>query len=283
MKISLFVWVSQLVPIRKTLIQKLNNFIHFDPKHKMYETLSLDLILKSLKKSSVDGLELIVPPIFTDEDFKNIKRIIDSHSLRILSIHQSDNSAFNINLAEIERLCAIANRFKADKITLHISSLKKKIYDRKFIQVLKNLQEKYRIKFGIENMPKSIFTLGRSYAYRGSEFSSAVNKTGLSITLDTTHLGQANEGICGFYTKNKEKIINIHLSDYKTTWLNRKLLLANDTHLPLGKGELPIAKFLKILKKENYQGLITMEINGDLKELCQNAQMIRRAFTHPVT
>ena len=278
MKICMFVWVSQLLPTKKTLIQKLNNFIHFDPKHKMYETLPLDQILKSLKRAGVDGLELIMPPIFTDDDFKKIKKMADDHNLRILNIHQSDNSAFNIDIAEIERLCVIANKFQADKIILHVDSLKEKIFDDKFIEKLKTLQIKYKILFCIENMPKSIFTLGKSYAFKGEEFSEVVNKTGLSMTLDTTHMGQVNEDICDFYIKNKVKIIDIHLSDYKTTWLNRKFLLANDTHLPLGKGELPITKFLEILKRENYEGVVTMEINANLNELCQNAEIISSAF-----
>lgn len=276
MKICLFVWVSQLLSTKKTLIQKFNNFIIPDPKHKMFATFSVDLILKSIKKAGVDGLELIIPPVFTERDLKNVKEIVGKHKLKILSIHQSDDSAFGIELPEIERLCVIANEFSAKTITLHMDSLKEKIFDNKFIKELKNIQKKYNITFGIENMPKSPFTLSKVYAYRGDEFSSVVNKTGLSITLDTTHLGQVTENICDFYIKNKEKIIDIHLSDYKKHWSNKKLLLANGTHLSLGSGELPIAKFLKILKEDNYQGLITMEINANLDKLCQSARMIKR-------
>lgn len=275
MKICLFVWVSQLLSTKKTLIQKLNNFVIPDPKHKMFATLSVDFILKSLRKVGVDGLELIIPPIFTDENFKDIKKIVDSHNLKVFNIHQSDDSALNIDLAEIERLCVIARKFQAGTITLHVDSLKNRIFDYNFIGKLKKLQEKYKVQFGIENMPKSILTLSKSYIYKGLEFSSVINKTGLSMTLDTTHMGQVNEDICNFYVKNRNKIINIHLSDYKATWLNRKLLLANDTHLPLGKGEFPIIKFLNILKKENYEGTITMEINGNLNQLCQNAKLIK--------
>lgn len=275
MKISLFVWVSQLLSTKKTLIQKLNNLIIPDPKHKMFATVPVDLILKSIQEAGANGLELIIPPVFTDMDFKNIKKIVDKHNLKVFSIHQSDDSAFGIELPEIERLCVIANKFQADTIVLHIDSLKQGIFEAKFIEELKRLQRKYKISFGIENMPKSPFTLAKTYTYIGGEFSLVLNKAGLTMTLDTTHLGQVDEDICNFYLENKDKIIDIHLSDYKTTWLNRKLLLANDTHLPLGKGELPINKFLDILKKENYQGIITMEINGDLDTLCQNAKMIK--------
>jgi sugar phosphate isomerase/epimerase len=275
MKISLYVWTSQLLSTKKTLIQKLNNFVIPDPKHKMFDTLSVDNILNSIKNAGADGIELIVPPIFTDDNLKKIQKIAESHRLEVYSIHQSDDSALGIDLAEIERLCGIANKLQAGVIVLHIDALKKGIFDIKFTEELKRLQKKFSVKFGIENMPKSLFTLGKSFAYQGNKFSAAVGQTGLSITLDTTHMGQVNEDVCDFYVKNKDKIIDIHLSDYKTTWLNRKLLLANDTHLPLGRGELPIREFLALLKEEKYQGLITMEINGDLETLCQNARLIK--------
>lgn len=274
MKICLYVRVTQLLSTKKTLVQKLFVLAIPDPKHKMFATLPPDTILQSIEKAGVDGLELVIPPIFTDNDFKKIKRLTDRNNLKVISIHQSDDSALNIELLEIERLCIIANKFGADRITLHVDSLKKRIFDNEFIGELKKLQEKYKVKFGIENMPKSPFTLGKAYTYKGKEFSSVVSKTGLSMTLDTTHMGQVNEDICDFYIKNKGKIINIHLSDYKKTFLNRRLLLGNDTHLPLGKGELPVTKFLNILKKENYQGVITMEINADLDGLCKNARLI---------
>lgn len=276
MKICLYVRVTQLFSVRKSLMQKLMVFIVPDPKHKMFATLSADTILKSVKKAGVDGLELVVPPIFTDDDFKKIERMVEENGLKVLSVHQSDDSAFSIELSEIERLCKIANKFQANDVTLHVDSLKEKIFDDKFIGELKKLQEKYNVKFGTENMPKSPFTLRKPYTYKGEEFAKVVSKTGLSMTLDTTHMGQVDEDICDFYLKNKDKIIDIHLSDYKKTWLNSKLLLANDTHLPLGKGELPIIKFLNILKKENYQGIITMEINADLNGLCENAQLIKK-------
>lgn len=276
MKICLFVWASQLLGTKKTLMQKVNNLIIPDPKHEMWATSSADQILSSLKKSSLDGIELIIPPVFSDDDFEKVDRIVEKHGLKVFSIHQSDDSAFGIGSTEIERLCSIANKFQAQAVTLHIDALRDKIFDSNFISKLKDLQKQNNIKFGIENMPKNPFNLSKSYTYKGNEFSSIVGKTGLSITLDTTHLGQVNEDICDFYLKKKDKIVDIHLSDFKKSWTNQLLLLANDTHLPLGKGALPIKKFLELLKKENYQGIITMEINADLKGLCESASLIRK-------
>lgn len=278
MKISLYIQVSDLIPAKKTLIEKMNNFFIKDPKHDMFRMQSTDYIFRSLTKAGVNGLELIFPPNPSDNTIKKIKEIIKKYNLRVFSIHQSNNNFYKIGISEIEKLCKIANDFSAKIIVLHVNALGKNIFNNNFLSDLKKLQEKYAVALGIENMPKSPLNFNETYTYKGEEFSSTIKKTGLFITLDTTHLAQVNEDICDFYIKNKNKIINLHLSDYKKHWLNRNLLLANNTHLPLGKGELPMIKFLKILKKENYQGIITMEINSDIEGVCASTQFIKKAI-----
>jgi len=276
MKLCLYSQVSDLIQTKKTLFEKLNNLVIKDEKHGMFENKSIDYVFKSLKRAGVDGLELIFPSFVSDTDIEKVQKIVTENKMPVLSIHQSNDSSFDISLDDIENLCETARKFSSKIIVLHIDSLKNQIFSNDFVEKLKHFQREYNVLFAIENMPKSIFTLGKSYTYKGDKFASVVNKTGLSMTLDTTHIGQVNEDICNFYQKNKKRITHIHLSDCKTSWLNQKLLLANDTHLPLGKGELPIANFLKILKKENYSGIITMEINASLNDLCSCAELIKK-------
>jgi sugar phosphate isomerase/epimerase len=274
MKISLYTRISDLISTKETPSDHVNDFLFNDPKRKMFKKYSFDFIFSSLKKSGVEGLELIALADLPEEKIQTVKKMIQKYSLNVSGIHQSTDTFLNINLKEIERLCKIANSFSANVIVLHINAFKDNLSNIAFIDSLKNLQKRYKVKFGIENVVKTPFTLDPRM-YRTEEFSKMLRELDLNITFDTTHIGQAHEDILKFYLKNKEKIINIHLSDYKKNWLNTTLYLANDTHLPLGQGELPIKEFLALLKKENYQGPITMEINGDLETLCQNAKMIK--------
>jgi sugar phosphate isomerase/epimerase len=278
MKISLYVDFSDIISAKKTLADKLNRLVIPDPKHEMYRTYSINHALQSLKKSGLDGLELIVPKVMSDKNIQEIENVIKKTQMPILSIHQTNSDLYNISLSEIQRLCKIADNFKAKVVTLHSDTLGDKLFNKEFISELTKLQERYRIRFGIENMPKSPFSISKTYSYNACEFSSTINNAGLFMTLDTTHLAQAKADICEFYKKDKERIINIHISDYKKSWHNRILLLASKTHLPLNEGELQITKFLRILKEENYQGLITMEINADLNTLCHDANTIKNAF-----
>lgn len=277
MKISLYTRISDLIPVKETFLDHVNDFLFSDQKRKMFKIHSLDSIFPPLKKAGVEGLELVIPTHLSEDNIKTIKQISQKYGLKIFSIHQSHDTYLAIDSAEIERMCKVAKTFSASVIVLHINALGKKISEQIFLTKLKNLQKKYDVVFAIENVSKSPFSFAKE-VYKGQEFGQAVKISNLAITFDTTHLGQADEDICMFYNKNKNKIVNIHISDYIKNWYNRKLYLTIGTHLALGKGELPILKFLKLLKKENYHGLITMEVNSDLQGLCESARIIKRAL-----
>lgn len=276
MKLAAWITVSDLVPMQKTLLESLIDIFFKGKKQFMFKTQPIAHIFNSLKQSGVNGLELLVPIFTSDEDITKVKVISKKYKMPIISIHQSLNSINNISLIEIERLCNIANIFTARVVVLHSGALNEKLFDHDILESLQNFQRKYNIYFGVENMPKNPFSLFRKFTYKGNEFASIMNQTGLSITFDTTHLAQAGEDISEFYLKNREKIVDIHLSDYKTHWFNKKLLLQSNTHLPLTKGELQIKKFLIILKDDSYSGIITMEIDGFLEELSDSAKLIKK-------
>lgn len=275
MSISAWVSVSDLVTVKKTFLEKIIHDLLKGEKSKMFATQPLNDIFPALKNAGVNGLELLVQINTSNENIEEVKQIVKKYQLPVLSIHQSLDSYSNISSREIERLCKIANLFSAKIIVLHSNALRRRLFDEMFILTLKKLQKKHSVIFGIENMPKSPFSLNSDYTWKEKEFTSVCNKAGLSVTFDTTHLAQAGYDICKFYMVNKEKIVDIHLSDFKKHWLNSKLLLQNGTHLALEEGELPIAKFLRLLKETNYSGLITMEINSNLKGLCKSAQIIK--------
>lgn len=273
MKLSVWVTVSDVVPARQTLFEKTLDV--FDKKHSIFRSFPHTYVFQSLKQAGVNGIELLIPLYASDKNIQNLKEILDKNAVPVFSIHQSLSKLHDITLAEIEKLCQIAKMFYATVIVLHAKTLGEKLFDSDFIDTLKKYQEKYNIAFGIENMEKSRFST-QPYTYNGKDLSSVIKKAGLNMTFDTTHLAQAGEEIIPFYLTNQERIVNIHLSDYKKTWLNIYVLPQIYTHLALGEGELPIEKFLKTLKHEKYKGIITMEINASLTKLCESAIIIKK-------
>ena len=231
-------------------------------------------VFRLVKEAKLDGIELIASKDIKTKDFERVKKILDENNVPVLSLHQPILTLYRISFDGIKRLFEAAGRLSAKVIVLHLFSLGKQIYDADFVKTLKSLEGKYRIKIGLENGTKNIIIGLKHYCYREKEFSEIMAKLGLGITFDPTHLAQANSGdIVGFYKKNKKHIVNIHLSDYKYGWLPHNLF---NTHLALGKGDLPIEEFLKTLKKDRYDGLLTFEINRPAKEIKKSIDFARR-------
>src|SRR3989344_6448761 len=234
--------------------------------------------LKTLKNSGVNGVELLVSSGTKNDDIQKIKKILKEVDLKIFSVHQSISKLFNISIEEVEELFGIAKDLSAGVVVLHINVIGDKIFDKDYVKSLKDLQNKYGIKIGIENSPITPLTLFKTYTWKEDEFCSVVDKAGFNITFDTTHLAQTGKDIINFYKKNKKRIVNIHLSDYKKNFLNTHFLLTYDTHLPLAAGTSPVKQFVKTLKKNRYDGIITMEINGNLSQLCKSAKLIKSIY-----
>jgi sugar phosphate isomerase/epimerase len=77
----------------------------------------------------------------------------------------------------------------------------------------------------------------------------------VGITLDTAHTGANGDDLLALYTKLRQRLCNIHLSD----WLIRGG--KHRTHLVPGEGAVPLAEFLGLLARDRYAGLVTLEIS----------------------
>ena len=276
MKLSAWVSVGDLISQKKTLFEKfiIGKFIY----QSIFYKKNPKQVLSFLKAVGVDGIELLATSNVTDYDLKRIDKMLKDVNMHVFSVHQSLSTLFNIKILEINNLCRIAKRLGAKVVVLHINVIGKRIFDNKYIGSLKELEKEYKIKITVENSPKSILTIFKPYCYQEEKFFKITKENDLSITFDITHLAQIGGDIISFYNNHKKQIANIHLSDYRKSLKNQVLLMASDTHLSLGKGELPIKDFLKTLKNDSYDGLITMEINGNLEELFSSARLVKSYF-----
>lgn len=267
------VFLTDIFPDKKNIFDRfiVDQFI----PHSIFRRSSYNHVFSALRENGVDRLELFVSSNAKDEDLQKVDNLLEEFNMSVVSIHQPLDKLFKITIKEVARLVRIANKLKAKVLVLHINVMGDQIFDRNYIKALRDLESEFKIKIGIENMPINPFWFFKTYAWKESEFSTLVAKVGFNVTFDTTHLAQTGGDIVNFYQKNINNIVNIQLSDYKKNFLNNPFMLTYGTHLPLGKGKLPIKKFLKILKETHYSGIITMEINGTLEELCASARIIK--------
>lgn len=252
------------------------NFLGKIVKNRVFGNHPPDHVFQTLKKSGVDGIEIFLPSFagVTDHDLLAVKKIIEKNKLKIFSVHQSLRFLTKTRVLEITRLFHLASLVSAKVIVLHISLAGKQIFDKEYIECLHSLEKTYGIKIGFENREKIVGTFKKGHTWHGEEFAKVLRNASFHITLDTTHLAQAGGNIVHFFKENKDRIVNIHLSDYRHHYLNSTLRPFRYKHLPIGKGDLPLKKFLEILHKERYDGLVTMEMHTDLDGMCESAKII---------
>ena len=272
MKLAISIPISDLIPIPGTFYENIIRV--FDKKAKLFRSSPKETIFQSLKKVGIDSVELLICLKASDRHIAQAKELLTTFDISVASIHQSLSNKSSITLEEIERLCRIARSLSASVVVLHSEALGKSLFDLAFVGKLSLFQQIHGISFGIENMAKTPFTRD-SFIYKATEFSSIVRRTGSFITFDITHMGQAGDDILRFFEANKDKIINIHISDCLKSWINQYVISQAYTHLPLGHGQLPIDSFLKLIKKEKYSGQLTLEVNSNLEQICRSVTKIR--------
>lgn len=269
MKTSVSLFLTDILPQKRKFLSRII-------KSHVFTSGSPTTVLSALKKSGIDGIELFLPMYekYSVQDIYELKQVLDMVGLPVLSVHQQLRFFTTTKMPEIMQLFEVADLLSAKVVVLHMSSAGRQVFDKKYIAAIHALQEKYGIKAGFENREKFIGSLSQPYGWDEDKFSTVMNDANFHITLDTTHLAHSGGDIVSFFKKNKERIVNIHISDYKHHPLNSSLRPMRYKHMVLGQGQLPIAEFLKTLQTEKYEGLVTMEIHTDLEGLCESAKII---------
>ncbi|MBD3182687.1 TIM barrel protein [Candidatus Poribacteria bacterium] len=136
------------------------------------------------------------------------------------------------------------------------------------------MSEKSDIIITIENLP-TVTKLRKFYVnrlfprlsnnmYQILDFAENNN---INITFDTTHVGTTGINLIDAYLFFKNRISNIHISDYAD----------GIQHMLPGKGKLPLKTFLSRISNDGYKGLLTLETSPDSMEHENKEQAIQNA------
>ena len=224
---------------------------------------SLDEVFRIGKSAGFDGMELLIARSNCHVETDSIKELTRKYDLPILSLH----SPFMMcdgwgNFWErVQRSLNMAMELSIPLVNFHPPSgflqrhhLNDELAQR--IQLYRQMLEGSAIVLTIENLP-TIRTFRRFFAsrlllgtannmYQIAEFARDNN---VHVTFDTTHVGTTGVDLMEAYTVFRDRIENIHLSDYDGRW----------QHLLPGAGYLPLEGFLKQVKADGYDGTITLE------------------------
>ena len=124
------------------------------------------------------------------------------------------------------------------------------------VRTYRNMVNGSGIILTIENLP-TIRTFRRLFVnrfllratnnmYQIAEFA---RDNDIHVTFDTTHIGTSGVDLLDAYAVFRDRIENIHLSDYDGRW----------QHLLPGTGYLPLERLLAQVRADGYNGTITLE------------------------
>lgn len=267
MKLSLSVHLSDILAEKKNILENLFSWGSFlDNGFRSHHIFSL------VKEGKFDGIELVLSKNTNAADVEKLKAVLTENGIAVLSVHQPILTLYQIGFGTLKKLLETAAHLSAKMIVVHLFAVGRQLRDPDFRRKLKLLEEKYGVKIGFENGTKNILLGLKKYCFEGKKFSEIVSNFGFDIIFDTTHLAEAGGDIIDFYKKNKERIMNIHLSDYKSGPFKNNLF---NMHLPIGDGVLDITRLLRMLKEDNYKGILTIEINRGIREIMQSVNYVR--------
>lgn len=218
-------------------------------------------ILDMIAATSFRNIELFLNQAFVEVPVEELKMEIDKRGLKVLSIHTPlEFIAFPKRESEefwIEKSIELSRIFGSKVIVSHI------VMGKYFMDIqggLDNIHRenvlKYRNVEGVfittENLP---CVMDNSFLTSKEKFINFVVKNRVPITFDTTHCEHRGDSIIDMFKKVKHLVKNIHLSDFKD----------GNEHKVLGTGDLPLDEFLKLLKDEEYDGIVTVELDFENK------------------
>jgi sugar phosphate isomerase/epimerase len=249
--------------------------------------------LRLAHEAGYDGVELALGPEYSWRGVKGLQRTILGQSVPILSMHppfiplpgwsrQVDRS--------IPHLAQLSQALGARDFVVHVPGFFSLTSPRaqRFMLGLRDTldQTAGHLRIGLEN---------NQYYQRKQRFLlddlrllvSFARDQGCGVTFDTCHAAASGEDILACYEIVRPALLNVHLND---------VIFQNGiphTHIPPGKGQLPLGRFLGLLARDGYDGLVTLEVypsriglvgyNHHLKAMQEAAHFVRSAIAEPIT
>jgi sugar phosphate isomerase/epimerase len=239
--------------------------------------LPIEEIFLLAREACFDGCEVVIDQRFMSDGY--LDRVVAC--LDILPVHTVHApflkmKKWGTKVDELKRAIDIARILGAGVVNFHPPAwLTMEITFAKWLNNIDDFQRELDcgdIALTIENMPRAGKRLMlESYLLNDINdlvgFGCAHN---LYFTFDSTHLATFGNDIIAPFIKvmRTGRLRNIHLSDHG----NHK------SHLFLGRGDLPIARFLNTLRRLGYEGMITYEVSP--RELPMNREWLVKLMAH---
>ena len=249
----------------------------------------LERELEFFKKLKVDyveippaGLDVILKGKILKNRLDRVKGVLEKWGFKY-TVHAPDitnlKNKFNpLHMEVMKSTLLFAKEIKAEVVVYHCGEIDHNLdltakdqikSEIESLRILGDLAQDYNIMIGVENTNQTLEEV--------LEVVENVDHPNVGITLDIAHLFTITSYYGLDFIKQIElafpKIIELHVSDnlgeygltYKeipATYHFRFVYGLGDIHLPLGMGIIPYEDVISIFKKNNFDGIVILEINS---------------------
>lgn len=133
-------------------------------------------------------------------------------------------------------------------------------YRRFLLNGLARFENEEGVRIGVENMPAKRILGRRVDIHDLNTLEELASLHG--VTLDTTHLGTWQMDPAEVYERLKARVVHVHLSNFD-----------GEEHRLPQEGHLPVAEFLQCLKREGFEGAVSVELNPDVLQAEDEGQV----------
>lgn len=245
-------------------------------------TYGLDRVFGLAKAAGFDGIEVLVDGRWDTRQADYLRHLTERHRVPVVSLH----SPFQLiqvpgwerdPIWRLKRTVELAEVLGARVVVAHpplgwllislrvtgasknrgfwvgvpLSWFVGRTYARWLWDELEGFQRGTEVTVAVENMPcKRVGPFGFDlYQMTRLELLESFRH----LTLDTTHLATHGIDIMQTYERLADRVVHIHLSNYN----GQEHRLPQDGHLPL-------AELLCRLKRDGYEGIVTLELHPDV-------------------
>ncbi len=223
---------------------------------------SLDYSLRLARDLGFDGVELAIGPEALYGGLPPLRRAIERVGMPVLSVHPPF-----VRMPgwprwpahRIPRMMALARDLGAEIGITHTINF----YDP---ASPRNAHFSQAIRLGLQagggevalTIENSQYNRRKRMAYLDhlSRLMNYAQTRGCGVTFDTCHAGACHEDILQDYERVRPLLRNVHLNDL--IWEDER---RPRTHVTLGDGTLPLRELVERMARDDYRGLVTLEIH----------------------
>lgn len=215
---------------------------------------SIEEQIESLKLANINNIEIRKIDDkylweFTKSELQEFKKILDKEKINVITLDSPVG----------KKPIPYSRKIELFDIYLEIS----KIFQNKYLRIFSNVGEEIeenQIKTNLsrlckkandENIELLIENERATFAESPVDCANLIGEEkNINIIYDLSNAFLEGHDVFDCYEKSKQKITYIHLRDYD---------LKENKYAYLGKGDMGIEKFMEILKKDDFSGILSIE------------------------